>query len=230
MEAIKSFNTTLSSFARSLKDNEELNNIGQELTQALPRFEGIKEEFKAHKSNVSDARTRLSHAISQLIHVKKKITDTAVAEKFASSFEKINEEFKQLDFATTNLDKKITAVEVMLSKSQMLMAGLEDRIQQMDVTPQKQVLSASTQHLKQMVQQVRNYEGKLDTFEDQIVVEMQHMFQGTKRNIQYTRKTHATLDGHIQQAEAELDAMSENDFTPAQPIVTEDVQSEGVQE
>ncbi len=128
------YSSSVAYLSKVLKQVEETHNNSKvtsnlldEIIGSVPKLISLKSEYKKLKIEVAESRGRVSHSISQLIHLRKKITNKAVLERFNQQYEKIMTDFKVLDDSSTFLDKKLVTLEVSISKIQMIVDNLEKK-------------------------------------------------------------------------------------------------------
>ena len=82
---------TLNSFESNYGKAKGLRGLVSQLSDTMPKFATIKDEVKTHKNLLSDTKMRLSHSLSQMVHLKKKITEPEVLERFNKSYERVGD-------------------------------------------------------------------------------------------------------------------------------------------
>ena len=193
VSGIKVMRKMLSNIAISLQTNNKLSEALKDISTAIPDMEKTKLELKDQKGQVNEIKTNLYHSISQLVHIKKKIHDPSLLEKFEQNFNKLNSEFKLLDQSTEALDKKITSIELMLSKSEMFLNDAMVRAQELSRGMDNTVLDEFSAQINTIANAVKSPQGQISKLEDEIVMEMRKMFTSTKTNTQLTHHAEKTV-------------------------------------
>lgn len=177
---LKSFNSNFTKVT-SLKD------IVEEMSISMPKFATVKEDIKAQKNLLSDTKMRLAHSLAQMIHVKKKITDPEIVERFANSYDRVNSEFEKLDLISTDLEKKITNLEVLLSKGQMIVNDINLKMDKFDTKDEQRTLLQGQEEFKDFLKRSDSIKGKISTIEDEVVRNLKSLYIHTKTNLEYSR-------------------------------------------
>lgn len=193
------------------KDNSELTSLLDQMSGAFPKFDLIKDEFKSFKNDVTDSKSKLSHGLAQFVHLKKRIVDPLVLERFSKTYERVMEEFKTLEMATSALDKKLTSLEVMFSKSKMVVGSLEEQIS-------GRIGSGNTNKVDELFcyyQSLRNeiikIQGSTEQAEDEVVGQMAELYQNTKLNFRYVGRVSEMLGQQLRVVGSNLNTSSESD-------------------
>lgn len=187
LHELKTIDKTVRAFNSNFTKVTELKSIVEEMSISMPKFTVFKEDIKAQKNLLNDTKLRLAHSIAQLIHVKKKITDPATVERFANSFDRVNSEFQKLDSISFDLEKKLTNLEVMLSKGQMIVNDINLKMDNFDTKSEAKILTESMSELKEFNQRAQTIEGKISGIEDGIVEKLRSLYTHTKTNLEESR-------------------------------------------
>jgi len=180
---LESIEKMLSSFESNYSKAKTLKEMISSLSSAMPKFASIKDEVKAHKNLLSDTKMRLSHSLSQMVHLKKKITDAEVLERFNNSYDRVGIEFKNLDTTSIELDKKISSLEVMLSKGQMVLNDVHSKLQHFDLITEGHALVNGKDELEKFKRDFRQVEGVIEGVEGPLIENLKSMYHHTKANL-----------------------------------------------
>lgn len=184
---LASLEKVVAAFGSNFGKVTQLKDIVDEMSISMPKFAKLKEDIKAQKNLLSDTKMRLSHSLAQMIHVKKKITDVATVERFNNSYERVNSEFQKLDTISTDLDKKLINLEVMLSKGQMIINDINIKMGRFDIKNEEAALTGSMSDLKEFSKRLYSLKGKLSVSEDNVVDKLKSMYINTKTNMVHSR-------------------------------------------
>lgn len=184
---IESIERMISSFESNYSKAKTLKGMIASLSSAMPKFAIVKDEVKAHKNLLSDTKMRLSHSLSQMVHLKKKITDAEVLERFNNSYERVGVEFKNLDATSIELDKKISSLEVMLSKGQIVLNDVHSKLQHFDLTPEGHALVNGKDELERYKREFAKVSGVIDNVEAPLIKNLKSMYLHTKANLEANR-------------------------------------------
>lgn len=160
--------------------------IAEQMIYTFPKLDSLKDEFRTFKNDVVESKNRLSHSITQFCHFKRKINDPILLERFVKTYERVGIEFKALEEATNALDKKITSLEVMFSKSKLLVSDLEEKL-----APRLAFnAGAKTQQLLQQFETLKHAnainQGLAQRAEQEVVTGLTQLYQYTKQGFKAT--------------------------------------------
>ena len=189
-------NTNVNALKTSANKVQDLKQLTNELVDALPRFHNVKDEIKHVKNLISEQRAKLSHELSQLLIMSKK-ADAQSSEKFLRSINKINETFSLLNSASDDLDKKLSALDIIMSKAQMIMNTGAQKTQAVNSDYEATQVDYSLNHLNYIQKVKGNSTENLDSYETEIVASLQSIFSANKSHI----KNCDAIAGIHQQAE-----------------------------
>jgi hypothetical protein len=197
---LRTLNKTLTSFETNYNKTKMLRSLISELSETMPKFSTIKEEVKTHKNLLSDTKMRLSHSLSQMVHLKKKITDPQILERFNNSYERVGSEFKNLDTISGELEKKLTNLEVVLSKGQIVVNDVNKGLVDLDIREEGQMLLNSKEDRDQYYDAFKALENGINDKEDSIVENLRELYMNTKINLESNQTIAETFtkDSNIQ--------------------------------
>lgn len=184
-DLVQLYDETVEKYQACFQKNMGLVHLSQDISQALPHFEAIKEDFKILKSEVSESRGKLSQSLVQLVHLKKKLEDNELKEKFSHYLIRINEDFKNLDVATTAMDKKLLNLEVILSKAQMLISGMAPKVEEYNSYDDKEYIAITQRRLDGFVNHKFT---SIEKVEDEVVEKMMAIYGSTKSNLHIVKE------------------------------------------
>lgn len=180
---LKTLDKTLQSFEANYSKTKRLKSMIGDLSQTMPKFSAIKDDIKSHKNLLSDTKMRLAHSLSQMVHLKKKILDPQVLERFNNSYERVGSEFKNLDNISNELEKRLTSLEVVLSKGQIVVNDVNKGLVDLDIREEGQTLVNSKEDRDQFYQAFRSLESGIENSEDTIVEDLKEFYINTKVNL-----------------------------------------------
>lgn len=178
------FGNLMNRFSVSQNDKQKLSNIVKEVSSGVPDINSMKDDYKNLKTEVYESRNKLSHSIGQMIFVRKKISDAETLEKFDQTFHKINTEFGYLDDASKQLDRKLTNLEVSLSKIEMIVENMNKEITNVDQGIDRSYLENISQHYQSLSSENRKLAFDNEGVESAIIERMHEFYAATKNNIQ----------------------------------------------
>lgn len=176
-------NTNVNALKNSAGKVQDLKQVTGELVEALPRFHNIKDEIKQAKSVIADNRAKLSHELSQMTILMKRANDPQTLEKLSRTIAKINDNFTLLNTASDDLDKKLSALDIIMSKAQMIMNTGSQRIQEVTTEYEATQIDYSLNHLNYITKMKGNSGENLDEYETNIVQSLQKIFTANKDHI-----------------------------------------------
>ncbi len=179
---------TLSSNKSTLKDAakkiDDLREITADVFQGMPRFQSIKEHIRNAKASAYEGKSRLAYELAQLTLLMKRAHDPAAMEKVGRSLTKVNQTFQNFDQLSEDLDKKISSMELILSKTQLLINSGEEKMNtfgsEWEVSEAERTRSLVQSWQKNQLQAG----GEVDLIEAEIVESLHQIFKATKGNIQ----------------------------------------------
>lgn len=192
-EEFTTLQNTVKAFASNASKVSDLKEIVTQLATAVPKFGTIREDIKAQKTQMSEAKMRFSHSLAQMVHLKKQIGEGETLNRFNNSYDRVNSEFKKLDSISTDLEKRLTNLEVMLSKTQMLMNDITTRMPGFETSQENQALELATRQVNQYAAQINGLNGHIDKTEDEIIANLKSLYINTKNNIEKSREVSAHL-------------------------------------
>jgi hypothetical protein len=177
----KELSSTLDLFHREMAKVETLLGHLNSVTKTIPNYETISGEFKRLKRNGNEMRANLQNSLHQFIHMKKRIQDEGLQQRVSSWFETMMEDYKKMEAHSIEFEKKVTAHEVTLSKSTMLLNDLNRNCVTIksDNSSFEQYQHSRTTS-RQLSQELRDLEVQIADNEQGIINEMQKLFHGFK--------------------------------------------------
>jgi hypothetical protein len=180
---LRTLNKTLTSFEVNYNKTKMLRTLITELSETMPRFSAIKDDIKSHKNLLSDTKMRLSHSLSQMVLLKKNIEDPQVLERFTNSCERVGSEFKNLDIISGELEKRLTNLEVVLSKGQIVVNDVNKNLIDLDIREEGQILVNSKEDRDRYLETFKALENGIYNKEDSLVENLRELYINTKANI-----------------------------------------------
>lgn len=221
-EEFATLQNTVNAFSSNANKVHELKEIVGQLTTTFPKFGSIREDIKAQKMQMGEAKMRFSHSLAQMVHLKKQIGEGETLSRFNNSYERVNSEFKKLDSISADLEKRLTHLEVMLSKTQMLMNDITTRMPAFETNEEMRALELASKQVNQYAAQINGLEGHIDKTEDEIISNLKSLYINTKINIEKSRELASHLSGRPSMIESQADQENSTpieEFKPAdQPL------------
>lgn len=194
----KSQFTTLSNVVRALGSNtnkvKQLKGIVDQMLVTIPKFGVIREDIKEQKSQMADAKMRFAHSLAQMVHVKKAITDSDSQTRFSNSYDRVTSEFKNLDHISSDLEKKLTTLEVLLSKTHILIGDVTEKMPTFETEHEDKTLYQSVKLIKDYNQKLGYFSDQIENTEDQIIGHLKSLYINTKNNIENGRMVVSSLE------------------------------------
>lgn len=192
-EEFEALQKTVQAFSSNAGKVSALKEIVEQLTMSVPKFGNIREDIKIQKTQMSEAKMRFSHSLAQMVHLKKQIGEGETLNRFTNSYDRVNSEFKKLDTVSIDLEKRLTSLEVMLSKTQMLMNDITQRMPAFETTQEMAALDLASKQVNQYAAQINGMNGHLDKTEDEIITHLKSLYINTKNNLEKSRDLAETL-------------------------------------
>ena len=192
------------------KTTDKLRNmktIAAEMVSSLPRFDEIKYDIKSTKAQFSEARSRLSHELTQLNMILKRIDDKALYTKLSTPFVKVEQTFSFLSKYADEMDKKFSMLDIYLSKAQMVMNSSQAKMNDISTNFEEGELVHSEQQNRQIQQISFMSDDKISQFEQGIISSLQDIFKGTKNNLEICHK----IDS--QKVESDVVSIAKNEIS-----------------
>lgn len=194
VKELVTLNKSLNSFESSFKKARSMKSLVDQLSDSMPKFISIKKEIKEHKNLLSDTKMRLSHSLSHMVHLKKMIENPQALERFNTSYERVGVEFKNLDTVSSELDKKLTSLEVILSKGQMVIDDVNRSLVELDTKREGEDLVSVQEDLRIYQDQISGISGFIESKEDGIVEELKSIYMNTKNILEANKEVSVTLN------------------------------------
>ncbi len=180
---------------------EKLKELSHEIFQGMPKINEIKEQIRESKTVSYEAKSKLGHDLAQLSLIMKRAHKDADMEKLNRNLSKLNESYETFSGHAEELDKKISTMELFLSKVQLLVSNGQQRLQGFDYQVEQAQVAKSYQALNAL-KELRSHAGQdLAQFEAEIIASLQNIFNATKQHIQINGQLQAGFHHHLQQSE-----------------------------
>jgi hypothetical protein len=209
--------TNINALKISTNKINNLRSIGDELVEAMPRYNNLKGEIRELKSSLYESKSKLAHELSQLTILMKRANDATSIEKLSRTITKVNTTFTQLSQSSDNLDKKVSNLELIMSKAQMILSSSHEKLGSINSNYEVQQVEYS-EGQAQAIKKVKDSSTiRLENFEGEIVTSLKNIFQATKANIAYSAEINGIVDkSKIHYEEAASISNGENNVTQAQ--------------
>lgn len=155
----------------------------EEVFGGLPNLEVAKDDIKNEKVAIQELRAKLGHEISQMGVVLKNAEDMKEQSKVARTLDKMKLSFQQCNERSESLDKKLAHLDILMSKTQMVLNAGEQKIRQVNSQFEQQQTVFAEQEIK--VLQKLNFGSREshEMYEEEIISALQNIFKGTKENL-----------------------------------------------
>lgn len=120
--------TNIAALKASSSKVNNMRNMTQEVTESLPNFDEVKTQMKTVKKDFSDNKVKLASEITQL----KKLIDQKNDARLNANSDKVISAFETLINSGEELDKKVSSLEIGISKAQMIINSSKDKIFQIN--------------------------------------------------------------------------------------------------
>ena len=170
----------LVAFSSNASKVNQLKEIVDQMIVTVPKFGSVREEIRAQKTQMTEAKMRFSHSLAQMIHIKKSITDAEAQVRFGNSYDRVNSEFKKLDNVSADLEKRLTSLEVMLSKTQIMINDISNRMPTFDTHEEVKVLRNAEEVMNSYSVKLKDFENKIDNSEDEMIRHLNHFISTLK--------------------------------------------------
>ena len=155
----------------------------EEVFGGLPNLEVAKDDIKNEKVAIQELRAKLGHEISQMGVVLKNAEGMKEQSKVARTLDKMKLSFQQCNERSESLDKKLAHLDILMSKTQMVLNAGEQKIRQVNSQFEQQQTVFAEQEIK--VLQKLNFGAREshEMYEEEIISALQNIFKGTKENL-----------------------------------------------
>lgn len=167
----------------STKKINELMSAANEMKEALPKFNKIKEELRDTKTQFQDSKSRLSHELSQMTIFMKRIHEPNGVEKVGRTFAKFSQTFHQVSEYATQLDRKISSLEVLISKAGLVFNATEAKLSAVNMEGEKRHIESCESYTKQTQLLASQGADQLADLEESIVDSLKSIFGATKQSL-----------------------------------------------
>jgi hypothetical protein len=210
--------TNINALKISLSKINELKSVGDELVEAMPRYNNLKTDIRELKSSLYESKSKLAHELSQLTILMKRANDASSIEKLGRTITKVNGTFTELSKSSDELDKKVSNLELVMSKAQMILSASHEKLGSINSNYEAQQIELS-ENEAQIIKKVKaSSTTRLEGFEGNIVSSLQDIFQATKSNITYSAEINGIVDKSRVHYDETTPVESQN-TAPAQPSV-----------
>jgi len=176
---------TFKNFEIKAKNLSTLSSSFMEVNNSLPNFDKVKEEIKDSKTTTLEAKSKLAHGLSDLVHFKKKISNPEAIKKFQDIYNKIANDFNGLDNELMQLSKKIIQIEIALSKTQMLFSNSSKTIDSIDSNFNANEIHYKEQQIKTFESQLREKRHTISDSEEKIIDSLQSIYKSFKSGVKF---------------------------------------------
>ncbi|MFT6630546.1 MAG: hypothetical protein ACJAS4_000484 [Bacteriovoracaceae bacterium] len=189
----------LNALNNSIKKVESVRTVTDEIMHSMPKFHVLKDHIRESKALVYENKSKLSHELSQLNMFVKRASDPGSMEKIGRVLNKVNLTFEEVSKHSDELDKKVSNLEVLMSKAQMVLNSGHEKISEVNTNYEVQQVQLSEGEVKILKKVSSCSTQNIESYEQEIVENLQSIFKATKNNIVITSEMKNSLD--IQQAQ-----------------------------
>jgi hypothetical protein len=172
--------------AGQLKANK-LRDMLEQVLIAIPKFGAIREDIKEQKSQMIEAKMRVSHSLAQMVHLKKLITNEDVLNRFNNSFDRVWGEFKKLEGHSSDFDKRLTNLEVILSKTQMLVNDISLELPNLQLQAEFEAMQELESAQQKFFNDLTPIQQSLDANEEAIIESLKSLYMNLKESVESNR-------------------------------------------
>jgi len=160
-----------------------LKNTSAEIINTVPKFNKLKEEIRETKTTLAESKAKLGHELSQTSILLKRINDNNGVEKVTRSLQKVNDTFTHTNALVESLDKKISNLELLMSKAQIVFNTAKEKIVGVNNDFELQQIKLTDDQIKMSSELRLSSSNKIENFDSLIVQSMKEMFQSVKSGI-----------------------------------------------
>lgn len=175
--------TNINTIKNSINKIESLKSLNNEFVESMPKYLDIKTEIKETKTAIQDSRTKLAHELSQLGMLMKRAGDASSLEKLTRTLGKINLTFETLAQNSAELDKKLSGLEIFMSKAQIIMNCSTEKMKTINSQYEVQQVQFAEQESKIIQNLKTGSTEKINSYEQGLIEALQNIFKGTKSNL-----------------------------------------------
>lgn len=174
-----------------IEDTQKLSKYGQSLEASSKGFEILKNDFKVAKRNFSTALSDVSISFVQVTKIASRLENAQDSEKFNSHFLKISQALKHLELDSSDFDKKVINLEILLTKTSMIMNELTS-ILPSEFDP---LLVQNLVHLRRKFEEIKDIDSSsIYESEEHIIAEFGNLYQTLKKE---PKTIHASKESDI---------------------------------
>ncbi len=157
--------------------------VMEEILFALPKFDTLKEDIKFAKASLYETKSRLGHELSQVNIYLKRDLKADNQENIVKVVNKLNKTFDLLNTQAEELDRKVTSLELMMSKASMVINSGQSKIKHINTSYEQQQILFSEGEVSSIKKLTTGKDQEIDTVEAEIVESLQHIFTSSKSQI-----------------------------------------------
>ncbi len=161
----------------------EMKSLTTEMMGTLPRFNKVKEEIKEAKSHFQDSKSKMGHELAQMTLFMKRINEPNGVEKVGRTFSRFSQTFGDVAEYANQLDKKISHLELIISKAQLVFNSSHERLTQLEISKEKSQIIACDEFSKSSADLMVNSTKSIEKLETEIVSSLKDIFGATKASI-----------------------------------------------
>lgn len=175
--------TQMTSLSNAIKKISTMKSATHEIIESFPKLDKLKNQIHDMKRATNESRSKLGHDISQLSSLLKRAHDPGAIEKLSRTLHKVQGSFSQFTEYSEEMEKRLSQLEVSMSKSQMIFSAAEEKISHINTDYEVQQLQFSEKEGQKVKKLVGQSKGSIDELENEIVESLQSIFQGTKKSL-----------------------------------------------
>ena len=171
-KSIEIINANVTALQHSKTKSETLRSTLEEIYRSVPQYGEQKAELKQLKSDLSDHLNRL------VAQAKNKVPTETINRWKESQVE---------------LDKRLSQLEVLLSKADMVLSSGRTRIDDLTSNYESEQISFAQNEIKLMSKSIASGQAKVEDDEAQIIASLRNIFEGTKSQMHQSGDAHGRL-------------------------------------
>lgn len=147
-----------------------------EISQGMPSYGHLKSDMKSIKAEYHDQSNKLNNLMKNFDSIRNDA-------KWSRSVEKLAELNRNVNALNQKLDKKLSQLEVGLSKADMIISSAETKVAQLATDFENQQIEIAQSELKPMRKLEAGALGNIEQDEELIIDNLHNLFKGTKSHL-----------------------------------------------
>lgn len=169
--------STVKTFKEQLVRYSDLKDKSNLSLETLNKLLKIKGQMKASRIFLDEEKARLSHALSSFVHMKSKIENQDLKNKFNNSYVKLNNEYETFKEGYSQLEKQMINFEVLMSKNEMLIQSFYSNLNDSHLIHIENKLDEAQDSLESNRENL-----DIEKIEENIVSALKDMYKASKKS------------------------------------------------